>query len=542
MTLRDYQQAAVNACLAYEGMAPLIVCPTGSGKSHIIAELIKELCKGKDSKALIVSHRKEILEQNASKLLAAWPECPLGIYSASLKSKEFGQVTIAQVQSLARKLEVLPHQKVIIIDEAHLVPRDGEGNYRRLIASAREINPELRVIGLTATPYRLNSGYLHKGEDALFDGVAYDIEIKPLIDGGYLAPLTAKRSHIQADLDDCRTVAGEYNLGDMANAFDNDELVELAVKEICKYGKDRKSWLIFASSVAHAEHIESELQANGISSAIVTGDTMPMIRDKNLNEFKAGKIQALVNCDVLTTGFDAPNVDLIALLRATKSTSLYVQILGRGMRPSPGKSNCLVLDFGENLLRHGPIDNLTITSGREDGEAPYKVCPECESLMPIACATCLDCGYQFPIPEQEEKTYKHTTKAYLDGEFLASLEDNSPQLSTVLNTVYTRHTKKGGTDSLRATYLLAEGITVSEWVCLEHVGYAGTKASYWWTSRGGKYPAPRSIPEALSRLNELKEVKEIVTKKDGKWTKVVSAKLGERIAVAQQAVNFWEEL
>jgi DNA repair protein RadD len=198
--------------------------------------------------------------------------------------------------------------------------------------------------------------------------------------------------------------AGEFVAGEVEEMMDEDRLVEAACGETVGHTGDRQAVLVFASGIKHGEHIVCVLkEQHGITCGFVTGETPAGERDTLLGEFRAGRLKYLCNVNVLTTGFDAPNVDCVALIRPTLSPGLYYQMVGRGFRLHPSKHDCLVLDFGGNVLRHGPVDRVRVKepSGHRQGQAPAKECPECFSVVAAGYARCPDCGYAFPPPERK---------------------------------------------------------------------------------------------------------------------------------------------
>ena len=363
LELRSYQRDAIRSLYQAwkedDNCVPLLVCPTGSGKSLIIAELVRALSEQRPTyTALIVSHRKEIIEQNAQ-AISELSGVQVGVYSAGLGRKEMRKITCANIQSIFRR--ELAEIKLLIIDECHLISGRDDSMYEKLINQLRSRNPKLKIVGLTATPYRLDRGSLI-AEDSLFTDICYDISLIELIKDGYLTPLISKQSKIETDLTQVRLSGYDFNQGDLQLAYDVDPIIQAQVTEIIEQGQSRNHWLVFSSGVLHAQHLAEAFQHAGIVADYVTGEMLDMVRDLKLSRFKNGEIQCLVNCDILTTGFNFPAVDLIALIRATKSVGLYVQILGRGMRPAPNKKNCLVLDYGGNIKRHGPIDCIRVKS------------------------------------------------------------------------------------------------------------------------------------------------------------------------------------
>lgn len=331
LTLRQYQRDSIDAVWNYFRAGhkgnPLICAPTGSGKSLILAAICKEVLEQwPDQRLLIVAHTKELLQQNFEELIHYWPEAPAGLYSAGLGMRQLGRkITIGGIQSIYSKAGAIGWKSLVLIDECHRLPHDGEGTYHELIEGLKKINPNLRVIGLTATPYRMKSGLLTE-PGGLFTDIVYDIEIPYLIANGYLCPIISKSPETQADLSEVRTRGGEYVPGDAAKAMDDDELTREAIAEIRKYAHDRKSIMVFCAGVEHSEHVARALRAEGFTAEAVSGESDNLFRAQHVNAFKEGRLRFLCNCDLYTVGFNAKNVDCIVFLRPTKSTGLYVQM------------------------------------------------------------------------------------------------------------------------------------------------------------------------------------------------------------------------
>jgi DNA repair protein RadD len=472
--LRDYQREAVDGLYNYwagkAGENPLIVAPTGSGKTAIIAQIVKDAMGFTGTRVLVVTHVKELIEQGADGLLKLYPEADFGLYSAGLKKKVLGRpITFAGIQSIWEKAyDIVPAPDLVLIDEAHLLPKNTETRYNRFIADLKVCNPSVKVVGLTATPYRLDSGYLHEGKGAIFDGIAHDIPVAMLMDQGYLSPVISKGGIKQINLEGVGKRGGEFIESELAMAASDPELVKSTVAEIVRLGADRKSWLVFSSGVNHAYMLKDEFEAHDIDVGVITGSDGSAAREKAITDFKSGKLRCLINVNVLTTGFDHPEVDLVALVRATASTGLYVQMVGRGTRIADGKENCLILDYGQNVERHGFIDQVKpkdkMSSG--DGEAPTKQCESCQTMVHAACQICPECGFQFPAP-----TLNHAAVSY--GGAMLSSQVQAEWLD-VEDVLYARHRKEGKPDSVKVTYYC--GLTgVSEWLCPDHGGYAASR-------------------------------------------------------------------
>ncbi len=516
LTLRPYQQAAITAIYDYYAEKSgncCVVIPTAGGKSLVMAAFIEGVLKvWPEQRILIVTHVRELIAQNHAEMIGLWSEAPAGIYSAGLGKRE-GQARIlfAGIQSIHRRAHEVGHTDLVLIDEAHLIPGDTSTMYRRFLDGLGRINPALKVIGLTATPFRLDSGMLHEGKNALFTDIAYEAPVRDLIDAGYLSPLVSKQPATRLDVSKVGTRAGDFIQRDLAAAVDKEAITRAAVSEIIAHGRDRKSWLAFCSGVEHARHVAEEFGRQGIICRTIFGDTPKEERDAIIAAFKCGEIRALASMGVLTTGFNAPAVDLIALLRPTKSAGLYVQMVGRGTRLASGKENCLVLDFAGNVRRHGPIDLVLPRRPGEPGggEAPTKVCPECDSIIALSSAECPDCGYVFPPRE-----VKIAPTA-------ATLPVLSPKLQwlPVHGVSYSRHDKLGGQPSLKVTYSCGLK-SYSEWVCIEHQGYARQKAVDWWRKRAPGCPMPLSVDQAIAEAARLAHPSAISVRPSGRYVEV----------------------
>jgi DNA repair protein RadD len=564
--LRAYQQESIDAVLKYwedGGGNPLIELATGLGKSVVIAEMLRHLCASyPDMRLLLLVHVRELVKQDFEQLRRLWPAAPVGVYSAGLGMRQgHTRIVCASIQSVFRKARQLGPRDIVLIDESHLVPHAGEGMYQRLLTDLRELTPDMRCVGLTATPYRLDSGRLDHGDDRLFDRIVYTYNVGDGIADGWLAPLTARAASVEIDVAEVARRGGEFIPGALEQAANRDELVEAAADEISRLGRDsdRKSWLIFCSGVRHAAHVRDALRARGVRTETVTGDTPSGERDRIVADFKAGRITALTNAQVLTTGFDAPGVDLIAFLRPTLSTGLYVQMIGRGTRPvwpagaqpdamtaeervamiaGSAKANCLILDFAGNVRRHGPVDAVTpkgekrAASNAAEQEVKVGVnevrareCPNCQTLLNLRAAECTTCGHVFPAEP------KHEAKPDMDVALLA--KEVKPAEAPVYSWSAKRHEKlvSPGADEPPATVRVSYNaglMKYEEWICPEHGGYAGDKFVAWWRRHGGAEPPPDNVAETLDRWRELTRPEVIFVKPDGQWWRIAGRRMPER--------------
>ena len=533
MQLRPYQLEAVEAVyrhLREREDNPCVVIPTAGGKTPVIATICRDAVQLWGGRVLILAHVKELLEQAAEKLRAVAPDLPFGLYSAGLNRRDLGYaVTIAGIQSVYERAADISRVDLVIVDEAHLIPPDGEGMYRTLLADLRAINPQARVIGFTATPFRTKSGPICAPENIL-NSVCYEIGVRELIVQGYLCPLRTKAGTHKPDTDQLHVRGGEYVANEVEDLMDGDELVRLACREIVQYTPDRRSVLIFASGIRHGQHIARVLrERHGVECGFVCGDTLPFERDETLRRFRAGTLKYLCNVNVLTTGFDAPNIDCVAILRPTLSPGLWYQMVGRGFRLHPGKTDCLVLDFGGNALRHGPVDALRIAdSGSGHGEPPAKECPDCHEVIAAGYARCPACGHEFP-PRQRSR---HEAEASNVG-----VLSDQPTRSDyeVTDVCYAVHTRRGAPPdaphTMRVDYRIGFQTYVSEWICFEHPGYPRRKAEQWWRARSNE-PVPETAEEAV----ELAQSGAVATtlaitverKADEEFDRVVACRLGEK--------------
>lgn len=514
--LRNYQQDAIRSLFKfwcdYPNGTPLIVAPTGSGKTILIAEIVRRIIEKKpDFKIFVLTHRKELISQNA-KTIYEHTYCPVGTYSASLGIKTIRKITVAQIQSIYKK-DV--EADVVIVDEAHLISGDADSMYGKFLSAAHARNIRLKVIGLTATPYRMDKGSL-VGEGALFSDIAHEIRISALIADGFLSPVISKPSKEDIDLSAVNMSGYDYNQKDLSDAVDVKDLVSKHVSEIVHWSSDRKHVLVFAVGVSHAKHLAEEFLRQNVPAGYVTGEMSHIDREMKLNAFKAGAIRVLVNCEILTTGFDFPAVDCLAIIRPTKSTGLYVQMVGRGMRIADGKRNCLVLDFGGNIDRHGPVDCIEIRRKKGDRKVatvctPVKECQSCGALIAVRFATCPLCGAALPLAR------KALTAEPSDAPII---KPTAPVSKIVTSINYRIHTK-AERRMLRIDYALGHD-SVSEFLCFEHGGYATEMARRKWIAFGGAQPVPSMSEDAFTRAmsGELKMPNEVEVVKEGKYSRI----------------------
>lgn len=531
MKARDYQEFGVNEFFNYytnggKGNS-LLLYPTGTGKSIIIAEIVRRMCtKWTGTRVMMLTHVKELIEQNYEKLTTIWPTAPAGIYSAGAGRKDtMFPITFGGVQSVVKDPSQFGKIDLLIIDECHRIPPTKNTSYQRVIQFLKKVNPNLIILGLTATPYRMGSGKLIDGD--MFDHVLVDATsfeaFNWFVDQGYLCSLSPFSTETQIDLTGVKKQGGDFQQKDLQKATDKEEITHNAVCEMVHAAKEqgRKHWLVFATGTDHVDNIVTEIQEQGYSAVGVHSKMPAKQRDENIQLFLDKKVTALVNMGVLTTGFDAPFLDLLAILRATDSPSLWVQILGRGTRTDyaegydlttqqgrldaimySDKPDCLVLDFAANATRLGPINDPVIPKKKKKGggDAPIRICDSCGFNMHPSIRTCPKCGKEFP-PET-----KFSSSASSE-ELIAKVKKSAPPPEVhyfkVDRMFFARKGGRAGKpDFLDISYHC--GLRkFSMPFCLEHEGFASKKARDWWRSATGNDDnVPKTLLEAIQRFEE----------------------------------------
>jgi len=518
--LRDYQQRAIDQLYAWfsehSDGHPCLELPTGSGKSHIVAALCKDALESwPGTRVLMLTHVKELIRQNANKMLEHWPDAPLGIYSAGLNRREIGQpITFAGIQSVRNKANDIGHIDLVIVDECHLINHRQEGGYRKLIDDLTAINPALRVVGLTATPYRLGHGLI-TDEPALFSALIQPASMEELIHKKYLAPLRSKQPDIRMSVEGVRKRGGDYREDDLLKALEDFDTMG-AVHEAMRRADHCRSLLFFCTGVDHAHEVRDILRTwHGLTAETVVGSTPKDERDRILTAFKSGEIRAVTNANVLTTGFDHPDLDCIVFLRPTLSVSLYVQMAGRGMRTKSHTDHCLALDFAGLVATHGPI--TAVDPGRKagTGDAPIKICEHCDEINPLAARECVGCGEPFPEPKKEKF-------ALGDQDIMKPGAQTMPVKRWRWRTQVSR---TSGNPMLAVTYhqgIFDQGVT--EYLTLGYPGYAGQKAAATLAeiARNACVDAGQhmDLTEIAGAMNAAKPPASITYKRDGKFNRI----------------------
>lgn len=552
---RYYQDDAVNDCWAYlaegKGRAPLLVEPTGSGKAFIISMLCQQANEFDPSvRIMIITDSRELVRQNYIEFMGLWPDAPAGIYSAGLNRRDIGaRILFAGIQSIYKKGYSVQRCDILIVDECQMIPFGSDAMYQQLINDLSVINPNMVIIGTTATAFRGNGVPLHGQEGSIFDGIAHETTVGELIEEGYLAPPKTWRGH-QGEIssEGIGSRAGEFITAQVEAAAMAPETIAASVEQIIAAGQDRKAWKIFGVSTAHCMAIHEALTERGYEGDCVFGHTDTErgkgTRDRIISDFDSGKLRYLISNMTLTKGFNVKRIDLIVLLYLTKSVVKYIQTIGRGTRVmyAPGwpletkeqrhaaiaagpKQDCRVLDLGGNITRCGPFDDpyLKTSRGGGNGDAPFKECPECDCATATATRVCPECGYDYPEPEQK-------ISLVADQAPVLSSQTIAPEWLQVAGVEYKKHSKAGSSDSLRVEYRVGFNFH-KEWVCLEHSGRARAKAESWWLRRASA-PVPLTVAEAIERSGEIAEPSHICVGRDGKYERITSYKFEQQKAEA----------
>lgn len=508
ITPRWYQQEAIAAIYHYfmsKDGNPLIGLPTGTGKSLIPALFIYNVMRQwPNQRFLLLTHVKELIQQNADVIREVWDNVPLGIYSAGLKEKNpVMPIVYAGVQSAKNHPYLFGHRDIIFIDEAHLVNQDEASMYIGFLQVMKALNPKVKVIGLSATLYRMGQGMLHDGS-LIFTDVIYDKTnfegFNQLLNDKVMKPLIPLRTKIELDVSNVGMAKGEFIQSQLQHAVDVAQVTWESLRELVEAGHNRRSWLIFASGIEHAEHIAAMLGQFGIDCAAVHSKQAPEYNDRAIRAFKDFSLRAIVNYGKLTTGFNHPAIDLIGMLRPTMSVPLWVQMLGRGTRPIG--ENCLVLDYARNAPRLGPINDPVIPrkKGEGAGDVPIKLCDHCGAFNHIKVKTCVNCGREFTF---EIKITKRSGDAELIKSDLPIIEEFK-----VDNVIYAKNVKAGKSPNIKVTYQCGLR-SFNEWLLPEYPGgLPRHKFHEWWRQRH-LLPPPSTVDDALKYTHECKVPKKI---------------------------------
>jgi DNA repair protein RadD len=556
MKLRDYQHWAEDSIFAYFEKKvgnPVVAMPTGTGKGVNLASLsIRIVTTWAGQRILMLVPTKELARQNASKFPAMNPAVPVGICSASLHRYELGRaVTIGTIGTIINRKEDLGWLDLVFIDECHLVSDKDETQYRVLIDYLLGINPNLKTVGFSATPYRLGLGMITQG--GLFTDVCFDATTLEafnwFIDEGYLVPVIPRPTNYRISTEGVKSSGGDFIASDLQRKVNKAEITTAVVSEALELLAGRNHVLWFATGIEHAEAIRDELESRGETAVAVHSKSLT--RDRDLDDFQAGRARHCINFGVLTTGFDFPALDAIVMLRSTKSPGLWVQMLGRGTRPfyfagtnydltlkehrlmaiaMSTKQDCLVLDFAYNTAILGPINDpkLPKKKGVGGGDPPIKTCgrtgmPPVLNIVPgtsnvdkgggpngCGCwnhpsmRNCIQCGaeFTFEVKFQPGASSAPLLKASKDAVVMGAYEKPVVEEHKVTRVSYEIHKKEGRPDSIKVFYYC--GLRrFTHYVLPEHVGNPRRRSEDWWMRHGGG-TLPESTLLARARVDSLR--------------------------------------
>ena len=555
---RAYQNNCVNAGFSYYengGVGNQVwALPTGTGKSVIPPLFMQRaLNNWPDQRFIVLTHVKELIQQNYKALLSVWPTAPASIFSAGLGKKEgFAPIVIGGIASVVNATDQIGRRDILFIDECHLLSPKDDSMYQQTIAKLKVFNPYLKIIGLTATAFRMGQGRLTdpvfkdgKESPSLFTDMTFDLTgidaFNKLIDDCYLSPLVPKSTENIIDVSDVRQLANDFNQSELIQTIDSQNITGRALAEAYELCRDRKSWIVFGAGIKNCLQIRDILNGMGVATTAVHSNTKEFAmsseeRNNAISAFKAGRFRAIVSNNILTTGFDHSAVDAIIDLRPTTSIPLHIQKYGRGTRPyfapwytfeqlqhlehrkaaiqAGGKLNCLVLDFAGNTPRLGPINDPRIPSrkkGDGTGDAPIKLCPECGAYHHTTVRLCTECNHEF--------VFKTKLKASAStADIIVRNELNIKHLP-VTQWFPHIHKKKGKPDSLKIVYC-SNLQSVNVWLSFESTGLAKHKAHEWWRQHQGD-DLPKTTKEAYNRFNECRRTNSIKVDFGGKWPQIL---------------------
>lgn len=533
MILRPYQTETISAVHEYictKPGNPCAVLPPGAGKSVVMASQIQHWQRSSPwVRGCVLAHRRELVEQNAEKLQMAFNisgiKEKLGIFCAGLGRKDYdASVTFASIDSIFRHSGSFAPFNFLFVDEAQHIPPSGEGKYRTFIRGCQKFNPKLKVVGWTATPFRMGCGAIcHK--DHILNEICYEAKITDLINQGYLCKLRSKVGEAEYDLSEVkRPSQSDYTKKSLSEVAGDLKTIKAAVKEavVILNREERRSIIFFCISILHAQQVSEELLRNGIYAPTVTSKTDHVMRRRHLSRLRDGQIRAICNVGVLTEGFDAPCIDAIVLLRPTLSAGLFAQMVGRGLRPHENKRDCLVLDFANCIDEHGPIDLM----GLENQYVAMATCGECRESFSRAIRVCPVCGWE--IPKQEiERIEEVERKRRIHGEKASkkSILSGEPETFKVDSIKVNRHLKPGSPDSIRLQFRCGLS-TFRYWVCLDHPEEAGWIAQTWWCRWiAGAKAKKTTVNEALEDLflpqKLFESIQTITVRRNGRYSEIV---------------------
>jgi DNA repair protein RadD len=532
IVLHGYQQEAVASVHPLApGCRKLIVVPTGGGKSFIAAALANE--GALLGRVLIITHVQELVEQNEADMRRLAPEADIGVYCSSLGRKEICTITVCAVQSIYKKLHLFEDVELVLIDEAHRISPAGGKMYRAVLKHF-ENTP---VVGLTATPYRMGSGYLHEGDNKIFDEISYEVSYDFLVTEGFLAPFAERGSDLAYDVSTFKIERGEFKADDLGALVDYPK-TEAIVEQAIARSAGRLFKLCFCINLRHCDIVAAILAKKGLTSVILHGKMTADERREARELFELGLVDVAINCNIWAIGYNFRRLDCIWLIRPIASVGFFIQVAGRLTRTADGKDDGLLLDYGGNVSRHGHFGKPEVRPPSKGGggatklcKAPecgeknseqarycavcksqfvemFKDCPKCATQVDRMTQVCPKCTYGWPINEQK-----------LDEEGTTILPNKVLWLD-VVDWNFRIHKKEGSPyKSLAIAYKTVDAGTIQEYIFPEHP-HVQHRFAEWWLRHAlnpNTQKLPKTAPDAYNNRNSLKRPERIKVIRSGKF-------------------------
>lgn len=528
----------------------LISAPCAAGKTILFSKIVQRLLRENPAfRCLILTDREILVTQSRDKLASVAPElsADIGIVCSSVATdKELHKrVTIASRQTLINHLDRFEPVQLAIVDECHLmaVPNEQKelpDQFAVIVARLREYNPRMRLVGCTASPYRLGTGYIYgsnnrEGSCPYFDQVDAEITTKELLAEGFIAPLVGRVKTGDNFINDLQGVAitgGEYNLGQLSSLMCKEVHVQSCIDAWKEYASDRKKTLVFCTTIKHAETVAEAFTSQGIPAYAIHSKLSPVEESARMAALATGSAKVFTSVAKLTTGMDVVDLDCGIMARPTKSTALYKQMVGRFQRLAPEKDDALILDLVGCTKEFGTdMDNLKvqIPRGSGEGDAPYKICPGenadgtvCGQSVHASLMYCPFCGFAFPRTEEIDAKLGKLEKVTFN-------KQPEPEAYYVQSVKYDIHeSRNSGKYLIKVTYSCGPFSTLYEYVCLPdfYSGYAVEKARQWWDDRSEE-PFPDSVEEFMFLAEELLTPSVVWVVREGKFDRVTRCDFAE---------------
>ena len=510
----------------------LLQAATGAGKTILFSELTKRFLQRYEMRVLILAHRELLVSQSHDKLVKVWPQAELqtGLACSSIGAVDLDRpITIGSPQTLVNRLGEMPPVDLVIVDECHRVPpANVASQYRALLEVLTNYNSDMRVLGVTATPFRLGHGYIYgsqcrTGSRNWWQTLHSRIGIADLVELGFLAPYRGKTAvNMGEELKQVKKSAGDFNLQQLGDLMGREVHIHGAVQAYEEYGEGREHIVAFCVVIAHAQRLADAFNRAGHPAAVVHSQMSKRERQKALADFEAGRVKVIANVGVLTEGWDCAAVDCVLMCRPTLSPALWVQMVGRALRIHPGKRDALVLDLSDNWLRHGDPDDPKVEVPRKrakqkaEAAEQAKYCPECLNIVKPSVMVCPKCGWKWEVRITDINRRVEMREL-----------DNTPRPMSIVKAAAEPFTSRAGNRLLRVTLACQpEGgvlpATVHHYWDIEgqasEVGRG--KALRLWQAYGSS-PMPQTVEEATLRFGEVRLPACVLVKQSGKYLNVV---------------------